>query len=151
MIIDNYRNAKTYCGINPNLDIALNYLINMDLNNLALGKNEIPDTDIFYIYQEYSSKPLKEGKWEGHRKYLDIQYIIDGCEKMGYCPINNLTPLKEYNPDTDFISFSGKSNNFFIVPQGNFAIFFPEDGHMPGLEVTESSSVKKLVFKVPIY
>lgn len=150
MIIDNYKNAEIYCGINKNLDLALKFLKTIDISNLTLGKHEIPNSNSFYIYQEYNSKPLEEGKWEGHRKYIDIQYILDGCEKMGYRPINELTPLKPYNPDTDFISLSGTSDNFFNVSAGNFAIFFPEDGHMPGLAFKEVAPIRKLVFKVPI-
>ncbi|EDS77756.1 YhcH/YjgK/YiaL family protein [Clostridium massiliodielmoense] len=150
MIIDNFKNAETYCGINKNLDLALRFLKNMDTSNLVLGKKEIPNSDSFYIYQEYTSKPLEDGKWEGHKKYIDIQYILGGCEKMGYCPIENLTPLKPYNPDTDFISLTGASDNFFNVSEGNFAIFFPQDGHMPGLAINEIAPIKKLVFKVPV-
>lgn len=150
MIFDSCKNVEAYYGISEKLDKALTYLKEMNLKDLNFSKKEIDDSGIFVIYQEYSTKNLNEGKWEAHRKYIDIQYIISGCEKMGYCPIDNLTPATEYNDETDFISYKGNSDNYLVVKEGNFAVFMPQDGHMPGLNVNESMPVKKIIFKIPV-
>ena len=41
MIYDKLSNAKRYLGISENLDVALRFIAEHDLNELPLGKTEI--------------------------------------------------------------------------------------------------------------
>jgi len=36
---------------------------------------------------EYQTKPREQGIWEAHRKYIDVQYMIQGSELMGWASI----------------------------------------------------------------
>jgi YhcH/YjgK/YiaL family protein len=83
MIIDNLKNAKLYYNLNDRMARAFKFLDERDLAKLEVGKHEIEVDNIYASVEEYQTKPKEEGRWEGHRKYLDIQYMIKGQELMG--------------------------------------------------------------------
>lgn len=149
MIVDKLKNASLYYGISENITESLKYLQTTDLSQLSNGKYEIKGDEIFVIVQDYNSKSLSEGKFESHRKYIDIQYIIKGVEKMGYVNVDNLNPLTEYDKEKDIQFFEG-NGDFVTVYNGSFTIFFPQDAHMPGIQLNNFEYVKKAVVKIKI-
>ena len=149
MIIDKLRNASFYYGINEKIATALKYLEKTDLLEIQNGKYEIEGDDIFVIVQNYHTKPLSEGKFEAHGKFIDIQYMIKGTEKMGYTYVHKLKSVTEYDEEKDIIFFEGEGD-FVIVDEGFFTIFAPEDAHMPGIESKTSEYVKKAVVKIKV-
>jgi YhcH/YjgK/YiaL family protein len=147
MIINNLSNAKQYYGLSHNIEKALKYLKYTDLINLKVGKHEIDGKNIFAVVSEYETKNVEQGKWEAHRKYLDIQYVVSGKEKIGYAQINEMKMNIEYNEDKDVIFLEGKGD-FLSVNAGTFALFAPEDAHMPGVTSGTLQGVKKIVIKI---
>ena len=119
------------------------------MKNTEPGRYEIDGENIFALINEYKTKSELEGKLEAHRKYLDVQYVIEGEELMGYTPIGSQQILEPYKEENDIIFFKGEKS-FTKVSSGMFAIFFPEDIHMPGITSGKISDVKKLVIKVRI-
>lgn len=159
MIIDKIENSHLYTGLNERIKKAFDYIRNTDLKNLQPGRYEIDGENIFALISEYKTKSKEEGKLEAHRKYLDVQYVIEGEELMGYAPLGDpafsevsagrqqiLEPYKEEN---DIVFFKGEKS-FTKVSSGMFGIFFPEDVHLPGISTGNISNVKKLVIKVRI-
>ena len=100
------------------------------------------------MVQEYDTKPAAQAKWEAHRKYIDIQYVISGMERMGFANLKTMQ-VGEYAPERDFQALNG-AGSFVDVFAGAFVIFFPEDGHMPCLCVDAPEPVRKIVLKVRI-
>ncbi len=149
MIIDKIENSHLYRGIGKRIEKAFKYIHNTDLKNIQPGKYEIDGENIFALISEYKTKPESEGKLEAHRKYIDVQYVISGEELMGYSPLGNQQILEPYKEENDIVFFKG-DKSFTKVSAGMFAIFFPEDVHMPGINTGKISDVKKLVIKVRI-
>jgi len=149
MIIDKLQNAFLYYGISEKIATSLKYLENNDLSEFQNGKYEIENDEIFVIIQDYNSKPLSEGKFEAHRKYIDIQYIIKGSEKMGYTNVHKLKSSTEYDEDKDIIFVEG-GGDFVTANEGFFAVFMPEDAHLPGIKSKTSEYVKKAVIKIKV-
>jgi len=149
MIIDKIENSHLYRSLGDRIERALEYISKTDLKNIKPGKYEIDGENIFALISEYKTKSEQEGKLEAHRKYLDVQYVIAGEEMMGYVPLDRQQILEPYKKENDIIFFNGEKS-FKKVSSGMFAIFFPEDVHMPGISVNEKSSVKKLVIKVKV-
>jgi YhcH/YjgK/YiaL family protein len=147
MIIDKIENAHLYKALGKRIEKAFEYIRETDLKNIKPGKYEIDGENIFALISEYKTKSEQEGKLEAHRKYLDVQYVISGEEKMGYVPLHGQQILEPYKEENDIIFFTGEKS-FTKVSTGMFAIFFPEDVHMPGIRSGDSSLVKKLVIKV---
>lgn len=149
MICENIKNAKDYSGINKNFIKAFEFLKNENLKELAIGKYEIEGEEIFALVQEYSTQSPNDKRWESHEKYIDIQMIITGEETMGYVPIDCLETSEDLRPEQDMIFYSETEKGSYInFNYGDYAIFFPEDGHKPGCTFGEYSNIKKVVVKV---
>ena len=113
-----------------------------------MGRVDIDGDRLYALVQEYQTRPAEQGLWEAHRRYIDVQYIVSGRERMGVANIHTMQ-LGEYVMEKDFQPMTGTGNDIEVFP-GSFIIFFPEDGHMPGLKVNEPERVKKVVLKVKI-
>jgi YhcH/YjgK/YiaL family protein len=149
MIIDKIENAKIYYNLSDRIKKSLDYITQTDLKELQPGKYEIDGENLFALISEYETKTESEGKLEAHKKYIDVQYVIEGEELMGYSPLGNQQVLEPYKEENDIIFFSGEKS-FIRVKKGMFAIFFPADVHIPGICVENKSRVKKLVIKVKV-
>lgn len=149
MIIDKIKNAALYYGISKHMETALKYLQSRDFSQIEAGRYEIDGTDVFMLVQEYETRPLAKGRWEAHRNYYDIQFVVQGPERMGYTHLNNLEVTEPYNPEKDIMRLAG-SGDFFLCEAGTFAIFGPEDAHMPNIAVEEPVAARKVVMKVRV-
>lgn len=149
MIIDRITNAHLYSTLSPAIKRAFEYLKQIDLVILANGKHAIDGEAMFVIVQEYDTKPKEQGKWEAHRRYIDVQYMIRGTEQIGYAHLARLAPAQDYDASRDVAFYSG-AGDFSTIQEGSFMILFPEDAHMPGIAVNEPMQVKKAVVKISI-
>jgi YhcH/YjgK/YiaL family protein len=135
--------------LHPQFAAARAFLQAHDLDALPSGRYEIDDHDAFALVSEYASRPLGECFIECHRRYIDIQLLVRGREGVGYCRRNAGRELP-YDEEKDFLKLEGPVDRFILEP-GVFAIFFPDDGHMPTIRLGEEASlVKKVVFKIPV-
>lgn len=149
MIIDKLKNAESYYSLGQNFKKAFEFLKKNDISNLKNGKYEIQGDEIFVSIQDYTTKPIKEGCWEAHRIYADIQYIIEGTEQLGYADTNELQPSCDYDCDKDIVFLQG-DGQFTKAKAGDFLIFFPQDAHMPCISIDEPQYVKKAVVKIKL-
>jgi YhcH/YjgK/YiaL family protein len=147
MILDHINAISKYRGIHSNLDIAIEAIVNGDLNQRVAGKYEIKDDDVFYMVQTYDTKSPKDAKFETHHKYLDIQWMVQGEEIMGFQIESELTIDTPYDIEKDIAFYAGTGQDI-KVEQGRFAIFFPNEGHQPGVAIDTSKPVMKIVVKV---
>lgn len=145
MIFDDLSNSSLYSGITPRLKMAFDYLTSTDLAALPVGRIDLDGSHLYVLVQEYTTKPLEEGKWEAHRRYLDVQYMFSGCERIDFALLESMN-LGEYILEKDFQAMTGSGNPLNLVA-GSFAIFFPQDAHMPGLAVGTPFQVRKVVVK----
>ena len=146
MVVDNIKNAGLYYNLSKGIEKGLKYLQETDFSKMEPGRYEIDGSNVFALVQHYQTKPLSEGKFEAHRKYIDIQYMSVGLEQIGYALISTLKG-QEYNSDKDFQLLDG-NGSMFECSSGTFAILMPEDAHMPGIAVDKQIPVKKVVVKV---
>ena len=149
MIVDKIENSDLYKNLSEKIKKSFDYIKQTNLKNLKSGRYDIDGDNIFALISEYQTKTESEGKLEAHRKYIDVQYVIEGEELMGYAPLGNQQTLEPYKEENDIVFFRG-DKLFIKVAKGMFAIFFPEDVHMPGIQVRKKSPVKKLVIKVKV-
>jgi YhcH/YjgK/YiaL family protein len=149
MIVDKLKNASQYSGLSPRLCSGLEYLQQTNFSDVTPGRYELDGANLYALVQEYNTKPLDQGKVEAHRKYIDIQYMVQGVERMGYGDISDLDVSVPYDDSKDAMFLTGDCD-FFIMRAGTFMVFFPQDGHMPGIIHGGSQPVKKVVVKVRI-
>ncbi len=148
MIIDQLANAPLYFGLGARFARAFEYLLQTDFNALAPGRYEIQGTDVFALVQAYDTKPRAQGFWEAHRKYSDVQYVVSGVEQMGFTSLAHLQ-AGDYDAAKDFVPAQG-AVEVVTVRAGSFALFMPQDAHIPGLALDVPQAVKKVVVKVAV-
>ena len=148
MILDTLENYSLYSSINERIAKGFTFLRNTDLDAIASGKHDIEGDTLFALVQEYQTKPLNECKLESHKRYIDIQYMIQGEELMGVTTKNNQLVV-EQNDEKDYTFYEG-TTSLVLVAQGMFTIFFPDDIHQPCVQVQSAAAVKKVVIKVLI-
>jgi biofilm protein TabA len=147
MIADRLINADLYRNVHPRLAAALDWLRSTDLMTLPLGKTVIDGEHLFALIQEYTPKPPELGKFEAHQRYWDVQYVARGVERMGWANLAEMVVSEPHSQERDVAFFTG-SGSFLRFPAGSFAIFGPQDVHMPGVLAEDETLVRKVVVKV---
>jgi len=150
MIRDTVENAAVYRGIHPGIDRVLKSIADGDFRRWDSGRNDIEADEIFCLIQEYRTR--SEGKIEAHNRYIDIQVMIEGNERINYAERSALDSDGDFDDESDIGFFRGKGEPVYLNT-GDFAVFFPGDSHAPGLTSTPGngpSGVRKAVYKVLI-
>lgn len=147
MVMDNIINAHLYKGLSERIATGLKYIKENNFSNMEPGKYEIDGSNVYALILEYESKPFDTCKWESHRRYIDVQYIVNGFERIGYANIDSIKISQEYDREKDYMFLEGEGN-FFHITAGTFAIFGPQDAHMVGIAENEPGKVKKVVIKI---
>lgn len=150
MIYDRITNINTYKGLSPDIYEGLKFLRQVS-PDIAVGTHQI-NPRVKAIVSEYDTKKVNEHGFEAHRKNIDIQYLLKGEERIACCPVEKLIVTEPYSEEKDaaFYSSEGVWAQEMTIGNGYFAIFFPQDVHMPQLCVDEPTMVKKIVVKVEI-
>lgn len=152
MILDSLRHWTRYLSLGSGIRSALEYLHGSDFDRLDNGRYNLDGDQVYAIVNRYQTKPLTDAVWEAHRKYIDVQFVVRGTERLGYIPLDRapeiVTPydfqrdVTLYAPGDDMLRFSA----------GQFAILYPDDIHAPGLacDLQTPSEVLKVVVKVAV-
>lgn len=155
MIKDNLEHLAYYNYLNPDIKKGLKYVRDTNFDELENGRHEIEEGKIYANIQEYDTKPLDECKYEAHRQYVDIQFMIRGEEKMGTGNVDVFDEITQYDEEKDVIFLdlkSGKEDQVRMlhVREREFAVFYPQDAHMPCIEVDSPNSVRKVIVKIKL-
>lgn len=129
---------------------AFHFLATTDLENVGLGRHELEGDSLFANIQEYTTKNEVDTRFEAHRKYADIQYLISGVEKIGLTALEKTTITEPYNSENDIAFMTAGENNYRLATPECFLVFFPDDAHRPCVKADENIAVRKVVMKVLI-
>lgn len=152
MIIDRIENKSIYLTRHSDLYVGMEFILDRFNESMPDGRYEIKGDDVYAIVQSHYTDFPENKKLESHRKYIDIQYIVSGKELMGWVPANNLEVMTPYSEEKDVIFYHKDRNiSSFILFPGFFAIFYPDDAHMPGCVVDKPEFVRKIVVKVRVH
>ncbi|HDL1730118.1 TPA: YhcH/YjgK/YiaL family protein, partial [Mannheimia haemolytica] len=126
-------------------------LKSLDLVNLELGWQEL-ENGIRMNVMSFETTPAEGKKAELHRKFIDIQLLIDGEEMIEYgLSQPDLSKYDEYRDEDDYqLTAEIDDKNNLILKPNMFAIFLPYEPHKPGNSVNGNKTLKKLVVKVPV-
>ena len=129
---------------------AIAFMENVKFDEMELGKHVIND-DFFLLIQKYDSKEPFEGRFEAHKNYVDIQYVVEGKESIGIAAVTAVKVSEAYDPERDVEFYEEPEEAAeFVLTAGGYAILYPADAHKPGIRVGESVPMKKMVGKVRI-
>ena len=148
MILDTLDRASLYHGIHPGLPKAIAWLAAYD-SSTADGRYEIDGPALVAIVQRYETAPAHAKKWETHRLHGDVQFLVSGSEVIGYAHRDALMVRTPYGPekDAEFYEPPAAALSRLHLSAGSFVIFFPQDGHQPGVMAEFPEEVRKVVIK----
>ena len=148
MILSALSQTSRYAALHPLFQQAFDYMRDTDLNALAPGRYPIVGDELFAIVEQAPGKTKEMAKLEAHRKYIDIQLVLDGDERMGWKPLADcLNPVSEHSEEKDIRFFHDAPASWIAVPPDHFCIFFPEDAHAP---LVGEGQIRKVIFKVAV-
>jgi YhcH/YjgK/YiaL family protein len=131
---------------------GLEYLKKTDFSKLPDGRYEIDGSRIFAIVQKYQTAAKDKCEAETHCKYIDIQYVYEGVELIGYGLTDTVHEIsQDFSAEKDAIFYKSvhEERDLLLTP-GRYAIFFPTDIHRPTCNFETEHQVKKIVLKVAI-
>lgn len=145
MVIDTIENLEKYVSLNPLFKDVVEFIKSNRLDDLEVGKHAIKGADLFVNIQMAKGKSKDIALLETHKKMIDIQIPLSAPETYGYTPLCDL-PEAAYYEEKDITKYAGEANTYVTCKPGEFAIFFPQDGHAPC--ISGEAEIKKAIFKV---
>ena len=146
MIFDTVDKLREYAGYNQAFSLIADFLDKNDAEKLELTRYELGD-GVFCSVSEY--QPGDGGKFEAHRRYADLQYVVTGSEKIEVLPICDASESGGYTDDIEFFAKAKRQPSAVVLNAGTFAWVAPQDTHRPCIKA-DSESVRKIVFKIPL-
>ncbi|OBQ55229.1 YhcH/YjgK/YiaL family protein [Halodesulfovibrio spirochaetisodalis] len=148
MIVDILENIDTYECLSPHFATAFEFMRRTDLATLPDGQYEIDGRTVFATVFRGQGKKATEAKMEAHNEYIDIQFVLQGTEKMGWKARSTMSSVAEEPEEyPDVFFYDEEPVSWSTVQSGAYAIFFPEDAHMP---LISDGEIHKVIIKVAV-
>ena len=148
MIFSNISQSDRYAALHPLFPRAFEYIRDTDLLVLAPGRYPIIDKQLFVIVENVAGRTREAAKLECHRRYIDIQLVLEGVDEMGWKALADCTqPVNDYSEEKDIQFFHDAPASWIPTPPNAFCIFFPEDAHAP---MVSSGNIRKAIFKIAV-
>lgn len=145
MVIDKLNRILTYADRLPNLAKAMNCL--EENKDADPGRYDFEGG--FILIQEGTTTPIESGDFEAHRKFLDVQILLEGAEVIAWADIDELAVTVPYNEQADRSNHSG-SGSLITVRPGMFYICAPSDAHKACGHTVAPTHFRKAVVKLRI-
>lgn len=148
MILDTLSRSDRYLGMHPLFTRAFAFLRDTDLRALDAGRHTIQGEQLFAIAEACAGRTRAEAKLECHRRYTDIQLVLEGVDEMGWKPLAEcVQPATEYDAARDIRFFDDAPASWIATPPGAFCLFFPDDAHAP---LVSAGFIRKVVVKIAV-
>lgn len=146
MIVDKIDNILFYKSMVNNLESGINAI--KEIKVLEEGKYTFDGG--YFMIQKGDTKPMQEGTFEAHRKYVDVQIVVEGSEEIAWADISELKTVKSYDSEKDVERLDGDKSYNMLISKGMFYIVFPHDGHKPVSHTKQRLNYTKIVMKLPV-
>jgi YhcH/YjgK/YiaL family protein len=108
----------------------------------------IEGEQLFAIVEACAGRTRAEAKLECHRRYIDIQLVLEGIDEMGWKPlVECVGPATDYDAARDIQFFDDAPASWIATPPGSFCLFFPDDAHAP---LVSTGMIRKVVLKIAV-
>ena len=146
MILDTLARADRYLALHPLFPRTFEFLRGTDLHALVPGQHTIQGEQLFAIVEACAGRTRAEAKLECHRRYIDIQLVLEGVDEMGWKPLAEcLDPATDYDAARDIRFFNDAPASWIATPPGSFCLFFSADAHAP---LVSAGVIRKVVVKI---
>ena len=150
MILDTHDNLYRYAGIFRDVDPQPLFDWLKTCRDVPPGqKVNFAGDKLFVKTLRQDTGGREDFKWETHREYIDLQYIVGGGEVIEWAPAAKLTVDVAYDEKTDFQFYAPATADALLNMQdGLFTFLFPADGHKPLVADGMNHHVHKVIAKI---
>ncbi|MDU0204721.1 MULTISPECIES: YhcH/YjgK/YiaL family protein [Paenibacillus] len=153
MIIGNRENwSKERQFVHPVLRKIIDAVQTVDFSKIGNGRYVLQGDDIYYTVMELNARDVQETRAEKHNTYIDIHFLLDGKETIGWAGESSNLTVVESSKENDYSLYdSAAGEQFLELTPGMYAVFYPHDVHRPGLRGKDDpapSRIRKAVVKV---
>ncbi|EGU32582.1 hypothetical protein VII00023_12201 [Vibrio ichthyoenteri ATCC 700023] len=114
------------------------------------GKYSLSDGETFVILVSAQTEPREQRMAEIHKKYVDVQIVLQGEECFGYSNRLAADPAALTELDNDVLLIDEVIQENFVTLQANdFVVFYPNQIHRPLCAVNQPQAVRKAIIKIP--
>lgn len=146
--IDREEFADHYKRFPDRWKTVFEFIKNNDLKALPLGQTRLSD-NVTVNVQQYNTRLMdKPEMYEQHGKMIDVQYVVTGRELHGTVKRDKAQLATPYNATKDIAMYSAAKVPYYIIGEGEYSIFFPDDVHLTNIGYGSQTPVRKVVFKV---
>lgn len=161
MIFTNINDKLQNSSLTKDIQFCIDYAEKNREKILSLenGSYDVGYNGIKMNVGKYFTKKENDKFWESHKRYLDVQIMIDGSERVVFNDIRNMKE-KSFDPERDLVILEGNKLFDIVIENGDVLVFFPNDVHKPELDILDSENeeecenkkkiVTKVVFKIEI-
>lgn len=150
MIFDKVENMPFYFDGDEDFKKVLKAYNDFSQAPFESGRIDITPEKSWCNVSKYEAKACDSLKLEAHKKFIDVQLMFDGGEKIGWAPVSECTVTQSYDENGDIAFMTSDDAQFIELKKGYFAVFFPQDAHAPCLADSKNTFSHKLVFKVAV-
>ena len=148
MIVTTIEKLTKYAEI-PYAHDIVDFLNDFRKGEMAPGRYDIHGDDLFAAVSRYETEPGADRKFENHKKYIDLQIVLDGEEEIHWADVKTLIQVsEEFSKGGDIAFYTGESKGYTLLGGEQCVILFEEDAHMPNVCHGDVASVLKVVFKI---
>ena len=146
MILDSLSNSSSIEALHPLFKKAFDFIKATDFSKIEDGKIILEENKLTVTVASIFGKAKDEASIETHNKYIDIQLPLLGVEKIGWKAGSELQQVSvPYNNEQDITFYVDRSTAYIKIYPGQFVIYYPEDGHAPGIGL---GAIRKVIVKV---
>lgn len=146
MILSTLTDSHRTESLHPLFKRFFDYVKTHDLLRAPLGRIDVEGDDLFINNVEASLVEADKQVLEAHREYIDIHVVLQGCERIGWLPLDRCHDIRQaFDAAADCALYADKPASWATLGPGDFAVVFPEDAHAP---VVGQGTVRKLIGKI---
>lgn len=151
MILDTLPHWRRYAAVNPRFTGAFRFLETVTPDT-PVGRHDIAGDTVYALVQRYRSRPEAALQFEAHRRYIDIQFVMQGREVIQWAPLATTSDVTApYDATKDVALFAAPAAALPVrMEAGRFLILFPDDAHAPCCVWDGPEEVLKVVVKVAV-
>ncbi|MBS7358988.1 MAG: YhcH/YjgK/YiaL family protein [Oscillospiraceae bacterium] len=150
MIYDKIENMPLYFDNLKGFEKVYEVTKEYQKNPFESGRIDIDGDNAWCNVNTYNLEAGKEIKYESHKKYADVQVMIDGEEYIGWAPKDECKITEDFKDGSDIAFMTAQNGQNILLRKGYFTVFFPGDAHAPCIKSENSDFANKLVFKIKL-
>jgi biofilm protein TabA len=146
MVHADRKDISRYIPLHPRFKGAFDFLLTGDLTKMPIESHRIDGQNVYANFSFGQGKKKGDARLEAHRRYIDIQYLIEGNEEIGWKHLDRCMEIQNpYSEEKDVMFYADHPESWVTLVPDQFTIFFPEDAHAPNVS---DSKLRKVVVKV---